>query len=298
MSARAVDRAEHLPFRVWTRGKVRDVYDLGERLLIVASDRISAYDHVLPTPVPDKGRLLCTMSNFWFARLAGVCPNHLVETDAAKFPKELQPHRAALEGRAVLVRKAQRVDIECVVRGYLAGSGWKEYGESGTVCGVPLPAGLTESAKLPEPIFTPATKEAVGRHDENITFERMSAQVGEERAEALRALSLKIFAEASAWAASRGFLLADTKFEFGEVDGKLTLIDEALTPDSSRFWEAAAYKPGGPQESFDKQFVRDYLNKIGWDRRPPAPPLPEDVVARTREKYVQAYERITGSSFS
>ncbi len=286
-----------LPFKLFTRGKVRDVYDFGENLLIVASDRISAYDHVLPTLVPEKGVILCRTSNFWFERLKGICPNHLVAVDVKDFPAELKPFAAQLKGRSVLVKKAKRVDVECVVRGYLAGSGWKEYKESGAVCGVKLPAGLVESSKLPSPIFTPATKAEVGAHDENISFERMSALAGAELSAKLRDLSQALFAEASAYAATKGFLLADTKFEFGLLDGKVILIDEALTPDSSRFWDASTYQEGRPQDGYDKQYVRDYLTKIGWNRKPPAPALPEDVVRNTRGKYVAAYERLTGKKF-
>lgn len=289
--------ATALPFKVWTRGKVRDVYDLGDHLLIVATDRISAFDFVLPTPVPDKGKVLCQTSNFWFAKLADVCPNHLVATEVAKFPDDIRRACAGLEGRTVLVKKAKRVDIECVVRGYLAGSGWKEYKESQSVCGVKLPAGLQESSKLPAPIFTPATKAPDGEHDENISFERMAALVGTDLAQRLRDLSLTIFNAASAHAESKGFILADTKFEFGERDGKLIWIDEALTPDSSRFWDKAAYQAGRSQDSFDKQFVRDYLVKIKWNKQPPVPVLPDDVVQKTREKYIAAYERITGKTF-
>lgn len=287
-----------LPLKVFTRGKVRDVYDLGENLLIVASDRISAYDHVLPTPVPDKGAILTQTSNFWFDRLKAICPNHLVATDVKDYPAALQAHGASLRGRSVLVKKAKRVDFECVARGYLAGSGWKEYQESGAVCGVKLPAGLKESSKLPEPIFTPATKAEQGDHDENISFEKMASKAGAELAGKLKDLTLKIFAEASRHAESKGFLLADTKFEFGLLDGKIILIDEALTPDSSRFWDAGTYAPGRAQDSFDKQYVRDYLTKIGWNRQAPAPSLPEDVVRRTRDKYAAAYERLTGRPFA
>jgi phosphoribosylaminoimidazole-succinocarboxamide synthase len=274
------------------------VYDLGENLLIVASDRISAYDFVLPTAVPQKGVVLCQTSNFWFERLKAVCPNHLVATEVSQFPAEVRAHGAGLEGRTVLVRKAKRVDIECVVRGYLAGSGWKEYQESRSVCGVKLPAGLVESSKLPEPIFTPATKAEQGDHDENISFDRMAGLVGRELSEKLRDLSVRIFTEASKYAESRGFILADTKFEFGLLDGKIFLIDEALTPDSSRFWDVSTYQPGKSQDSYDKQFVRDYLNQIKWNRQPPVPSLPEDVVRKTREKYVTAYERLTGKKFT
>lgn len=290
--------AETLPFKIWTRGKVRDVYDLEDHLLIVATDRISAYDFVLPTPVPDKGKVLCQTSNFWFAKLVDVCPNHLVATTVAEFPEYVRCHCAGLEGRTVLVKKAKRVDIECVVRGYLAGSGWKEYQENHSVCGVKLPAGLMESSKLPEPIFTPATKAPDGEHDENISFERMAGLVGKSLAEQLRDISLKIFNAASVHAESRGFILADTKFEFGERDGKIIWIDEALTPDSSRFWDKETYQAGRPQDSFDKQFVRDYLVKIKWNKKPPVPSLPDDVVQRTRAKYIAAYERITGQTFS
>ncbi len=286
-----------LPFKIWTKGKVRDVYDLGDQLLIVATDRVSAYDFVLPTAIPEKGKVLCQTSNFWFEKLKGICPNHLVATRVADFPPEIRKECAGLEGRTVLVKKANRVDIECVVRGYLAGSGWKEYQESRSVCGVKLPEGLLESSKLPEPIFTPATKAPDGEHDENISFERMVGVAGREMSEKLRDLSLRIFSEASRRAESRGFLLADTKFEFGERDGKIILIDETLTPDSSRFWDRATYQAGRSQDSFDKQFVRDYLNQIKWNRKPPAPALPADVIQKTREKYIAAYERLTGNKF-
>jgi len=287
-----------VPFKVWTKGKVRDVYDLGEHLLIVASDRVSAYDFVLPTPIPKKGILLTQLSNFWFDKLSLVCPNHLVAKDVADFPAEIRKDCGGLEGRAVLVKKAKRVDIECVVRGYLAGSGWKEYQESRSVCGVQLPEGLVESSKLPEPIFTPATKAEQGLHDENISFERTAQLIGQALAEKLRDLSLKIFKAASEHAESRGFILADTKFEFGLLGEKIILIDEALTPDSSRFWDRGAYQPGKQQDSFDKQYVRDYLNQIKWNRQPPVPELPPEVVKRTQEKYISAFERLTSQTFS
>jgi phosphoribosylaminoimidazole-succinocarboxamide synthase len=286
-----------LPFKIWTRGKVRDVYDLDDHLLIVATDRISAYDFVLPTPVPDKGKVLCQTSNFWFAKLQHVCPNHLVATAVAEFPEPVRRHCGGLDGRAVLVKKAKRVDIECVVRGYLAGSGWQEYQANQSVCGVKLPSGLVESSKLPTPIFTPATKAPDGEHDENISFERMGHVVGKPLAEKLRDISATLFNAASVHAESRGFILADTKFEFGELGGDILWIDEALTPDSSRFWDKDAYAPGRSQDSFDKQFVRDYLTKIKWDKKPPVPSLPEDIVQRTREKYIAAYERLTGNRF-
>ncbi|HRY28851.1 MAG TPA: phosphoribosylaminoimidazolesuccinocarboxamide synthase [Elusimicrobiota bacterium] len=287
-----------LPFKLWRRGKVRDVYDLGDRLLIVATDRISAYDHILPTPIPQKGVVLGRLSNFWFRRLEGVCPNHLIETNPALFPLELRRACAGMEGRAVLVQKAVRIDIECVVRGYLAGSAWKEYRSGGVVCGVKLPPGLKESSPLPRPLFTPATKEEVGVHDENISFEKMASRVGKSVAEQLKELSLKIYGEAVRYAASRGFILADTKFEFGMHGGRLILIDEVLTPDSSRYWDAETYEEGKPQDSFDKQYVRDYLDRVGWKHLPPAPALPDEVVRQTREKYVQAFERLTGEMFN
>ncbi len=289
---------KELPFKVWTKGKVRDVYDLDDHLLIVATDRISAYDFVLPTAIPQKGIVLCQTSNFWFDRLKDICPNHIVATEVKDFPDGVREHCAGLEGRSVLVKKAKRVDIECVVRGYLAGSGWKEYQKSRTVCGVKLPAGLTESAQLPEPIFTPATKAEQGDHDENISFERMVQLVGKDLSERLRDLSFKIFNAGSEYAASKGFILADTKFEFGELNGNLILIDEALTPDSSRFWDVKMYQPGKAQDSFDKQYVRDYLNEIKWNRQPPVPSLPEEVVKNTRSKYVAAYEKLTGEKFN
>jgi len=288
---------ELLPFPLFTRGKVRDVYDLGDKLLIVASDRVSAYDHVIPTRIPDKGRILGLLSNFWFESLASLCPNHLIATHVADFPSEIRKSCEGLDGRVVLVKKTKRVDIECVVRGYLAGSGWKEYKESQRVCGVVLPPGLKESERLPEPIFTPATKASDGEHDENISFDRMVSLVGRSVSETLRRLSLSLFKEASLHAEAKGFILADTKFEFGERDEQIIIIDEALTPDSSRFWEKSAHAPGREPVSFDKQFVRDYLNKIHWDRKPPVPPLPPDVVEETRKKYIVAYERLTGKEF-
>ncbi len=294
MTTTSIIDTTNLPFKVWTRGKVRDVYDLGDKLLIVATDRISAYDFILPTAVPEKGKILCQTSNFWFDRLSSICPHHLIATRVADFPVDIRAACAAMDGRAVLVKKAKRVDVECVVRGYLAGSGWKEYQASQSVCGEKLPAGLVESSKLPTPIFTPATKAPDGEHDENILFKRMEELVGSGLAGRLKALSLRLFNEATHYAESRGFILADTKFEFGLIGGEIILIDEALTPDSSRFWDAAHYVPGKSQESFDKQFVRDYLNQIKWDRRPPAPALPADVVAKTHEKYMEAYRRLTG----
>jgi phosphoribosylaminoimidazole-succinocarboxamide synthase len=276
------------------RGKVRDVYAIGEdKLLLVATDRISAFDCILGSPIPDKGRILTQISLFWFDFLRDVAPNHLLSADVSEYPAELRRYASQLEGRSMLVKRARMVEIECVARGYLAGSGWKEYRSGGTVCGIPLPAGLLESSRLPKPIFTPATKAQTG-HDENISFERAAEIAGGELAARLRDLTLAIYSKAADYAAGRGIILADTKFEFGFIEGELTLADEVLTPDSSRFWPADQYKPGGPQASFDKQFVRDYLETLDWDKKPPAPALPDEVVARTREKYLEAYQRLTG----
>jgi phosphoribosylaminoimidazole-succinocarboxamide synthase len=281
------------------RGKVRDIYDLGDRLLIVASDRLSAFDVVLPTPIPDKGKVLTQLSLFWFETLRDIVPHHVLST--TDFPAQLAPYEDQLRGRAMVVRKTDPLPIECVVRGYLSGSGWKEYKATGAVCGIPLPAGLRESEKLPEPIFTPATKAQSG-HDENISFDEAAARVGRGVAENVRDISLEIYKRATELAASRGILIADTKFEFGLVSsdapgacgGELIWIDEALTPDSSRFWPADGYAPGGAQPSFDKQYVRDYLERIGWAKTPPGPELPANVVAATSEKYREAYRRLTG----
>ncbi len=282
----------------FARGKVRDLYTLGDRLLIVASDRISAFDVVLPSGIPDKGRVLTQLSVFWFEFLRDLVPTHFLTATVDEFPQAARRHRAQLEGRAMLVRRAQVVPIECVVRGYLAGSGWKEYRQTGCICGVRLPAGLRESEQLPEPIFTPATKATSG-HDQNISFDQMEQQVGGALAEELRALSLGIFRKAADYARSRGLLLADTKFEFGHEVGskgsqRLLLVDEVLTPDSSRFWAADEYQPGRSQPPFDKQLVRDYLEKTGWNKQPPAPSLPSDIIEATRERYREAYRRLTG----
>ena len=283
-----------LPLPVFIRGKVRDVYDLGDRLLMVASDRISAFDHILPTTIPDKGKVLTQLSAFWFKRFAALVPNHFISTSVDDFPSELAPYRSMLDGRSMLVRKTDKIAIECVVRGYLAGSGWKEYQQTQSVCGVALPSGLRESDRLPEPIFTPATKEEGGKHDENISFDRMVQLVGEPLAGDLREKSVTLYHVAAHYAEARGLILCDTKFEFGVLDGETMVIDEALTPDSSRFWDEEHYAPGRAQESFDKQFVRDYLESVHWNKQPPAPALPDDVVEKTRAKYVEAYERLTG----
>ncbi len=273
------------------RGKVRDIYDLEDRLLIVATDRLSAFDVVLPTPIPDKGRVLTQLSLFWFNLLRDVVRNHVLS--GTNFPAPLDHFRDDLEGRSMLVRKAKPLPIECVVRGYLSGSGWKDYRSTGKVCGIALPPGLRESDRLPEPVFTPATKATTG-HDENISFDEAAARIGAPLAERVRALSLDIYRRAAAYAEPRSIILADTKFEFGLLGEELIWIDEALTPDSSRFWPAASYKPGGPQPSFDKQFVRDYLERIGWSKQPPGPELPPDVVAATRAKYREAYRLLVG----
>jgi len=278
------------------QGKVRDLYTTEAGVLMVASDRISAYDVVLPTPIPHKGAVLTGTSVFWFDKLKHIVPNHLISTNPDDFPPEAKEHADALRARTMLVKPAEVVPIECVARGYITGSGWKEYKASQSVCGIGLPAGLKESEKLPEPIFTPATKEEEG-HDENIDFERAAGIAGRETAEKLRDLTLRLYTEAAAYALERGIIIADTKFEFGFIDGELTLVDEALTPDSSRFWPADEWKPGGSVPSFDKQYVRDWLDESGWDHTPPGPDLPDAVVDRTRAKYVEAYERITGRSF-
>jgi phosphoribosylaminoimidazole-succinocarboxamide synthase len=279
----------------WKKGKVRDVYDLGDRLLVVATDRLSAFDVVLPTGIPGKGILLTQMSLFWFRLLADVVRHHVVTADVGEYPAELIPFRDQLEGRSMIVVKTHVLAVECVVRGYLAGSGWKDYRATGSVCGIALPAALRESDRLEPPIFTPATKAETG-HDENISYETMVETVGEERAAEARRTSLEIYSRARAHAEARGIILADTKFEFGTRDGCLVWIDEALTPDSSRFWPRDGYAPGRSQPSFDKQFVRDYLDTLSWDKQPPGPALPPDVVGRTVEKYVEAFERLRGQA--
>jgi phosphoribosylaminoimidazole-succinocarboxamide synthase len=279
------------------RGKVRDIYAVSDApdadLVFVATDRISAFDHVLGSGIPDKGKILTQISLFWFDFLEDLIPNHLVTADVAQFPAVLAPFAEQLAGRTMIVRRAAMFPVECVARGYLSGSGWKDYRTSGAVCGIPLPAGLLESDRLPKPIFTPAAKINTGGHDENISFETMVETVGSEDAEALRDLTLAIYGRASDYAATKGVILADTKFEFGLIDGKITLSDEVLTPDSSRYWPASQYQPGGPTPSFDKQYVRDYLESIHWNKQAPAPSLPEQVIAQTRAKYLQAFQLLT-----
>ena len=277
----------------FSRGKVRDVYDLGSELLIVAADRISAYDCVMPNGIPGKGKLLTEMSLFWFEKVTDIVRHHLVTADVDAYPPELQPFRDQLEGRSMLVVKADRIDIECVARGYLAGSGWKDYQKTGQVCGIPLPDGLQESSRLSEPIFTPATKADTG-HDENISFEQACDLAGKDVVAKIRDLTLAVYGSAREYAEGKGVIIADTKFEFGQHNGEVILIDEILSPDSSRFWDRETYEPGRSQDSFDKQFLRDYLDTLDWDKTPPAPELPDDIVDRTLQKYRDARDRLLG----
>jgi len=276
------------------RGKVRDLYGVGDALLLVATDRISAFDHVLGTGIPGKGKILTQISLFWFDLVREIVPNHLIATKVADYPAELHKYADQLEGRSMLVKRAQMFPVECVARGYLAGSGWKEYKAAGTVCGIKLPAGLEDGSRLPEPLFTPSTKSQDGTHDENISFAHVEQAVGADAAHELRRLTLAIYEKANKHADSKGLILADTKFEFGTTQDGIVLADEVLTPDSSRFWEASLWKPGGAQPSFDKQFVRDYLESIHWNKQAPAPSLPQDVVERTLHKYLEAFRRLTG----
>jgi phosphoribosylaminoimidazole-succinocarboxamide synthase len=276
------------------RGKVRDLYSIGDALLLVATDRISAFDHVLATGIAGKGKILTQISLFWFDLLKSIVPNHIITADVREFPASLQPYADQLEGRSMLVERAAMFPVECVARGYLAGSGWKEYQATSSVCGIPLPGGLLDGSRLPEPLFTPATKSQDGAHDENISFAATENAIGADDAAELRRLTLDLYRRAAAHAESRSLILADTKFEFGKTEDGIILADEVLTPDSSRFWEGAAWKPGGPQRSFDKQFVRDYLESIHWNKQAPAPALPDDVVERTQAKYLEAFRRLTG----
>ena len=294
MASNVISVTEFRILKLKGRGKVRDIYDLGDRLLIVATDRISAFDVVMPNPIPDKGRVLTQLSRFWFDLTKEIVPNHLISAEVKDYPEACRSYQEMLRGRSMLVVKTDVLPIECVVRGYLSGSGWEEYKRTGEVCGIALPKGLVASSKLEEPIFTPATKAEIGLHDENITFEKVEKMVGEDLAKRLKSLSVTVYKRARDFAEGRGIIIADTKMEFGIKDGELLLIDELLTPDSSRFWPKDDYRPGGSQKSFDKQFLRDYLLSIKWDKNPPAPQLPEEIIQKTREKYLEAYERIAG----
>ena len=294
MSAPIVIETNFEALKLVNRGKVRDIYDLGEHLLIVTSDRISAFDVIMNEGIPNKGLVLNQISKFWFEKMADIIPNHIVATEVGDFPSITHPYRDQLQGRSMLVKKASPLPVECIVRGYISGSGWKDYKKTGAVCGIRLPDGLVESDKLPEPIFAPSTKAELGEHDENISFDRTIELCGRDLAEQVRDATLAIYERARAYADTRGIIIADTKFEFGVYDGKLLWIDEALTPDSSRFWPKDRYRPGGPQPSFDKQFLRDYLETLDWGKTAPPPPLPAEIVRKTGEKYMEALTRLTG----
>jgi phosphoribosylaminoimidazole-succinocarboxamide synthase len=293
--ARAVTETCFEDIRLLKRGKVRDIYDLGDKLLMIATDRISAFDVVMPDPIPDKGKILSKISLFWFYAIKPIVDNHLISSSVDEYPSECRKYGNELEGRSMLVKKAEPLPIECVVRGYLSGSGWSGYQENGEVCGIKLPKGLKESDRLPVPLFTPSTKEEVGTHDVNIDFDEAAKRIGRKLAEKVRDLSISIYLKGSELAAQKGIIIADTKFEFGLIGNNIIIIDEVLTPDSSRFWPRDSYRPGGPQLSFDKQYLRDYLISVKWNRKPPAPPLPGDVVNNTRSKYMEALKRLTGS---
>lgn len=280
------------------RGKVRDIYDLGDALLIIATDRISAFDVVMTDPIPDKGKVLTQLSAFWFERTKDIVPHHLISTNVDSFPSSCQPFHNVLSGRSMLVKKADPFPVECIVRGYLSGSGWKDYSRSGSISGISLPQGMVESQKLDQPIFTPSTKAEVGDHDEAIDFQMMSEMVGRIHADKLRDMSIALYLRGREFAEQKGIIIADTKFEFGMIDGEIVLIDEAMTPDSSRFWPMSEYRPGVPQKSFDKQFLRDYLLSLKWDQKPPPPPLPNEIIEKTRERYLEALTRITGKGLN
>ncbi|MBW1820925.1 MAG: phosphoribosylaminoimidazolesuccinocarboxamide synthase [Deltaproteobacteria bacterium] len=282
--------------KIFKRGKVRDVYDLGDTLLMVATDRISAFDVVIPDPIPDKGKILTQISLFWFDLMKPLLENHIISSKTDDYPEECKKYAEILKGRSMLVKKTKPLPVECVVRGYISGSGWKAYQESGRICGIKLPEGLKESEKLAEAIFTPSTKEEVGTHDVNIDFDEAVNLIGKDIAEKVRALSLEIYKKGTEFADEKGIIIADTKFEFGLIEDEIILIDEVLTPDSSRFWPQETYRPGGSQESFDKQYLRDYLLSINWDQKPPAPPLPEEVIKNTRNKYIEALNKLTGKN--
>jgi phosphoribosylaminoimidazole-succinocarboxamide synthase len=294
--AKTVSETDFAELKLLKRGKVRDVYDLGEHLLMVATDRISAFDVVMPNPVPDKGTILTQISLFWFDIMQSLVENHVVAKDVNQYPEICRPYADALQGRSMLVKKAQPLPIECIVRGYISGSGWKEYTDSGSVCGIALPEGLKESQQLPEPIFTPSTKAEQGEHDINIDFSEAAKLIGEAKAEKIRDLSVAIYKKGADLADQKGIIIADTKFEFGSVGDDIILIDEILTPDSSRFWPKESYSAGGPQKSYDKQYLRDYLNTLDWDKKAPGPELPDDVIANTRQKYLDALIQLSGSN--
>jgi len=291
----AVCETDFSDIKLLKRGKVRDIYDLGDKLLMIATDRISAFDVVMPDPIPDKGKILSKISLFWFDAIKSLVQNHVISSNVAEYPAECRKYSEELDGRSMLVKKAEPLPIECVVRGYLSGSGWSSYQEHGEVCGIRLPKGLKESDQLPEPVFTPSTKEEVGTHDINIDFDETVKKIGRKLAERVKELSIEIYIKGSKLAAQKGIIIADTKFEFGIVENEIIIIDEVLTPDSSRFWPKDSYKPGGPQLSFDKQYLRDYLISIKWNRKPPAPSLPKEVIDNTRSKYMEALKRLTGA---
>ena len=293
---RPISETDFPELKLLKRGKVRDVYDLGEPLLMVATDRISAFDVVMPDPVPDKGIILTQISLFWFDIMQSLIQNHVIAKDVEQYPEVCRPYADVLQGRSMLVKKAQPLPVECIVRGYISGSGWKEYTNSGSICGIKLPAGLQESQQLPEAIFTPSTKAELGEHDINIDFNEAANLIGKAKAEKIRDLSVSIYKKGAALADQKGIIIADTKFEFGSIGDDIILIDEILTPDSSRFWPKESYRPGGPQKSYDKQYVRDYLNTLDWDKKSPGPALPERVFANTRQKYLDALTQLSGSS--
>lgn len=293
---KTISETDFEELKLLKRGKVRDVYDLGEHLLMVATDRISAFDVIMPNPVPDKGMILTQISLFWFDIMQPLIQNHVVARDVKQYPEICQSYADALQGRSMLVKKAQPLPIECIVRGYISGSGWKEYKDSGSICGIALPEGLKESQQLPEPIFTPSTKAEQGEHDINIDFNEAANLIGEAKAQKIRDLSVAIYKKGADLAGQKGIIIADTKFEFGSVGDDIILIDEILTPDSSRFWPKESYSPGGPQKSYDKQYLRDYLNTLDWDKKAPGPALPDDVIANTRQKYLDALIQLSGSS--
>ncbi len=294
MNSEALGRSNFEDIKLVKRGKVRDVYEIDNQLLIVTSDRISAFDVVMDDPIPDKGKILTSISIFWFEKLASIIENHLISTNPEEYPEVCHKYADQLKGRSMLVKKAEPLPVECIVRGYITGSGWKDYLSNGSVCGIPLSKGLKESEKLPEPLFTPSTKADDGEHDENISFEKAVDAVGKEVAEEVKRISLEIYRSGRDFAAEKGIIVADTKFEFGIIDGRLILIDEVLTPDSSRFWPMDTYSAGGPQKSFDKQFLRDYLLEIKWPKQPPPPKLPAEITGKTKEKYLEALTRLTG----